>query len=99
MEEVLIIKALEDNTWEGKTMDHITDTNTRRVLLGELTDIDSLCEALVYAEDCCEADANNPDVSLEVLSKREAYLEAADHAQKLGEYDVAVRHLRNFWFT
>ena len=80
-------------------MDHITDINTRRVLLGELTDNDALCEALVYAEDCCQDDASNPEISFELISKREAYLEAADHAYKLGEYDVALRHLRNFWFT
>ena len=80
-------------------MDHITDLNTRRVLLGELTDTDSLAEAVDHAEACCLADASDSSISFELLSKREAHIEAADQAQKLGQHDVALRHLRNFWFT
>lgn len=80
-------------------MEHITDLNTRRVLLGELTDTSPFLQALDHAEDCLLADQDNENVSFDLYAQREAYLVAADHAFKLGEYDVAVRQLRNYWFT
>lgn len=80
-------------------MDHITDLNTRRVLLGELTDTEPFLQALDHAEDCLMADYGEENVSFELYNQREAHLVASDHAFKLGEYDVAVRQLRNFWFT
>ena len=76
---------------------HVDHELTRKVLAGDLFDDESVGEALTFARDCLNADADNEDVTDKMIYARGKAYEHADLAY--GEDDLAdtVKALRRFW--
>lgn len=77
--------------------DHVDDANTRAVLAGDLSE-DAICQALTWANQCCQADQHNEDVSFEMQAARAEALENAEYEwNEEGDAFECVEHLKQFW--
>lgn len=80
------------------SFDHVADIETRAFLKGNAPEsLDAIGRELDKACAAWREDEQNPDVPFNVLSDREACLDAAETALGLRDREEAHRHLRDFW--
>lgn len=77
--------------------DHVDDQNTRLVLAGALTDPSNIEQAIIFADQCLQADQHNEDVTRETYKARSVALDAAEAFWQLPSIAGTVANLRVFW--
>ena len=78
-------------------LDHIADLNTRNVLGSSQPSAPDVAAALEFAEQCCQADMENPDIDWRVSGARRLAIDAARAFWDLPCVPGAVANLRLFW--
>ncbi len=78
--------------------DHVDHELTRKVLAGETLDEFDITEALAFADECLNADYDNPDVTHEVYHARAIALNDAEECfLLLGDEPGFLEALKKFW--
>jgi hypothetical protein len=81
-----------------KLWEHVDDEITREVLGQESIDAESICHALCFVDQCCQADQHNEDVTDEMYTARlEACMDAHFAWNEEGDTLQTIEALQRFF--